>query len=202
MNRMIPITLIAGAATFGLFAFMAQLIKSDSPTLVDVEEYVPVDFLQIPQETKVIPRVRQQIQPPEPPPVMEVTRATATGTDVNTEFDYTPTGLTVKNTLSDFSLGGQLTDKDAAPVFRTNPKYPMKALTNGIEGWVKMTFDINEIGQVINIEVIDAQPKRIFDRAAKSALKKWKYKAKMLDGKAIVQRGFVVQLDFNMQEQI
>jgi protein TonB len=64
-----------------------------------------------------------------------------------------------------------------------------------------LAFDINTIGQVVNISVVDSLPKRVFDKAAKQALKKWKYKAKLVDGKAVAQHNFSVQLDFNMSQK-
>jgi protein TonB len=75
----------------------------------------------------------------------------------------------------------------------------MKAAREGKEGWVQMSFSIDTLGGVTDIKVIDSQPKRIFDREAKKALAKWKYKPKIVDGKPIVQTGLTVQLDFKMQ---
>ena len=91
------------------------------------------------------------------------------------------------------------TDADARPVVRINPKYPPTAAKNGKECWVKLIFNINEIGGVFNIRVLDSQPKRIFDKAAKQALKKWKYHAKLANGKAIIQKNLSVQLNFKME---
>ena len=48
------------------------------------------------------------------------------------------------------------------------------------------------------VEVIDADPKRIFDKEAKRALRKWKYKPKVVDGTPLRQTGLTVQLDFKM----
>jgi len=56
----------------------------------------------------------------------------------------------------------------------------------------------NEIGGVEDVKVIEAQPKRIFDKEARRALRKWKYKPKVVDGKAMKQPGLTVQLDFKM----
>jgi protein TonB len=90
-------------------------------------------------------------------------------------------------------------DGDATPIVRIEPRYPMKAAREGKEGWVQMSFSIDTLGGVTDIKVIKSQPKRIFDREAKKALAKWKYKPKIVDGKPIVQTGLTVQLDFKMQ---
>ena len=89
-------------------------------------------------------------------------------------------------------------DGDATPIVRIEPKFPTKAARDGIEGWVQLSFEINEVGGVENVQVINAQPKRIFDREARKALRKWKYKPKVVDGKAMRQTGLTVQLDFKL----
>jgi protein TonB len=61
-----------------------------------------------------------------------------------------------------------------------------------------LSFEINKIGGVENVQVINAEPKRVFDREARKALRKWKYKPKMVDGKPQHQTGLSVQLDFKL----
>ena len=66
--------------------------------------------------------------------------------------------------------------------------------------WVRLTFDISETGNPINIKVTDADPKKIFDDAAIRAIEKWKYKPKLVDGVAVVQKDLEVQLDFKLDD--
>jgi protein TonB len=47
--------------------------------------------------------------------------------------------------------------------------------------------------------VLDSQPKRIFDRAATRALKKWKYRPRVVDGTA-VERVEEIQLTFDLDD--
>ena len=56
------------------------------------------------------------------------------------------------------------------------------------------------MGGVEDVQVIDADPKRIFDREAKRALRKWKYRPKIIDGKPQKQFGLQVQLDFKLNQ--
>ena len=86
------------------------------------------------------------------------------------------------------------------PIVRIEPKSPAQAARDGKEGWVKLSFTINEVGGVEDVDVIDADPKRVFDREAKRALRKWKYKPKVEDGKPMKQPGMKVQLDFKLDQ--
>jgi protein TonB len=56
------------------------------------------------------------------------------------------------------------------------------------------------VGGVEDVKVIEAEPKRIFNREAIRALRKWKYRPKMVDGKPQKQFGLTVQLDFTLNQ--
>lgn len=86
------------------------------------------------------------------------------------------------------------------PIIRIEPKYPVQASRDGKEGWVRLSFTINEFGGVEDIDVIDAEPQRVFDREAKRALRKWKYKPQIVDGIPVKMTGMTVQLDFNLDK--
>ena len=202
MKKIISVFTIAGVTTFGLFAFMAYLISSDQVGVTQGLPPVTIDIVQIPEASKPEVITRKQFQPPEPPPVMEMNKTTPEVTEVNAEYSYTPSTINLVNNITDGVTMNTQPDQDARPVVRVNPKYPMDALRNGVQGWVKLAFDISEIGQVINVKVVDSEPKRVFDKAAKQALRKWKYRAKSVDGKQVKQQNFTVQLDFNMEQQI
>ncbi len=60
-------------------------------------------------------------------------------------------------------------------ISREQPKYPSRALSRDIEGWVKVQFDLDNKGQPINIEVIESEPAGIFDKAAVKSVKKWRF---------------------------
>ncbi len=97
-------------------------------------------------------------------------------------------------------VGAMRQDGEATPIVRIDPKYPPQAARDGREGWVRLSFTINEQGGVDDIKVIDADPKRIFDREARRALAKWKYKPKIEGGKPVKQFAQTVQLDFKLEQ--
>jgi len=49
-------------------------------------------------------------------------------------------------------------------------------------------FTITKEGTVTDAIVVDSEPKNTFDRAALSAIKRWKFKAKIIEGMAFEQR--------------
>lgn len=86
--------------------------------------------------------------------------------------------------------------KAVKPVMRVEPVYPAKAAKNKITGAIVLKFDIAKDGSTQNIEVINAQPKKVFDEAAKDALAQWKYQTS-----DTATLGNLVQLDFLLNEQ-
>ena len=68
------------------------------------------------------------------------------------------------------------------PMVMIEPSYPQAAKRKGIEGHVTLRYDISKWGKPINVEVVSAEPRGVFERAAKRALKKWKYRVREVDG--------------------
>ncbi|MBU2881051.1 energy transducer TonB [Psychrosphaera sp. B3R10] len=80
---------------------------------------------------------------------------------------------------------------------KVSPKYPREAYLRQIEGYVSVIFVVNKKGEAEDIEVIDEKPKRIFRKSALNALKKWKFKPAMDDGKRTTDI-MEITIDFNM----
>jgi periplasmic protein TonB len=69
------------------------------------------------------------------------------------------------------------------------PRYPARAMSRHIEGWVKIEMTVNTDGSVSNARVAASEPSGIFDDAALSAISNCRFKPKMVNGKAVAQRG-------------
>ncbi|BDX07317.1 energy transducer TonB [Planctobacterium marinum] len=89
----------------------------------------------------------------------------------------------------------------AEPLERKPPKYPRLAAKKGQEGWVRLSFVIDEQGNVIDPIVHDSSGVERFEKAALKAVKDWKYSPAMVDGKPVEQCNSKVQLDFRLGEQ-
>ncbi len=96
---------------------------------------------------------------------------------------------------------------EVMPVKRIEPVYPQKAVDKKLEGSVVLKFDITPQGDVENVSVIKATPKKVFDKSAKIALRQWKYKPSKAGMKnSLVQLDFLLgpksQTSFKQVEQI
>lgn len=200
MKKLLSVISLASIVTFSLFVFMAYLVNSDEVNIVDPLPDVIVDVYQTKPEQPAVDRVKKLQEPPKAPePMPKVTTVvdTSTGPSVSGDIHIkVPTSTTI---MGEIPIAP---DHDARPIVRISPKYPITAARDGIEGWVKLAFDINKVGEVVNISILDSYPKRTFDKAAKQALKRWKYKAKSVNGETVYQTHQTVQLDFNMDQQI
>lgn len=55
------------------------------------------------------------------------------------------------------------------------PDYPQSALATGAEGWVNVSMSVTPAGNVLDPRVVESSNGATFDRAALSAVSKWKY---------------------------
>lgn len=61
-------------------------------------------------------------------------------------------------------------------VKKVPPDFPAEASKKGIStGSVKAKLTIEADGKVSDVEILEAEPKRVFDRAVKQALMEWKF---------------------------
>lgn len=189
------------AVCFGLFAFMASLIANKHSPQTPYMETQIVEFVQPKKDSKVILKTKILPPPPQPKIVkLENTKMDPTDND-NSAIKVEVPGINIaKQTIDNFDVAGSR-DNEARPIVRVAPKYPITAMRDGKQGWVQLAFSIDEVGRVKNIKVLASEPNRVFNKAAIQALKKWKYKAKIVSGKPIEQHNLTVQLDFKLEQE-
>jgi protein TonB len=190
--------IIGGLITFSLFVIMFKLINNQDLTPTQTPPFVEINAIYSFKETPEIQRNR-----PKPPPQMieqpkPQTPEVITNDKTETFSEYQPPQVQISKNLSVGSM--QSHDRGLTPIFRANPQYPPEQAQRNTQGYVVLKFDVSEIGRVINIEVLDAEPARVFNRAAIRALKKWRYQPQIVNGEAQVMTGLKVQLDFTLDE--
>jgi protein TonB len=201
MVRFLVSILLGAAVTFALFSFMAFLVSSGDRTKEVGLENIIVEVNTTPPKSAA--ERRQRVPPPPPPPPKTPPKPQAPEPEANNDsggLTFNMPGVQLAGANAGISAPGAGfgRDGDATPIVRIEPRYPIQAARDGKEGWVTLSFTINKIGGVEDVDVIEAEPRRVFDREAKRALRKWKYKPKVVDGKAMRQLGLTVRLDFKM----
>jgi protein TonB len=78
--------------------------------------------------------------------------------------------------------GDPAAEGEAIPIVRIDPQYPREALMDGTEGYVKFEVLIGTDGSVLDVKVTEAAPGRIFVRNAVRAVRRWKFKPRVVDG--------------------
>ena len=183
--------------TMALFLTMKVLVTGRDYQIEKELATIGIDFVRVERDEDVSTKDRamkrpSQQQPDEPPPPPKLQQASRPNMDK----------ASMSADFGQFDLGGMNlnapVDGDALAIVRVLPRYPSRALSRGIEGWVLLEFAINELGQAIEPIVVDADPKGTFDRAAISAVKKWKYRPMVEDGKAAVRPGVRQLISFQI----
>lgn len=200
LGRGLTMTLTAALISFALFQLMAQLVQSTAPITPRVETVFDVTPL-VPREESAAKKIIRVIpQPPVPQLVPKL--ALQTSADPGDLLDVPLSTPQPSITLAGPTLDTPASaDKAATPLVRIEPKYPPAAARDGVNGWVRLRFNIAADGRVTDVKVLAAEPRRVFDQEAMRALKNWKYQPKLENGRAVAQSDLEVQLDFRLDQQ-
>ncbi|MGB5179484.1 MAG: energy transducer TonB [Gammaproteobacteria bacterium] len=200
-----PLSALAGTiVALFLLWLMQLLVSSPSHKLPIVESARLIEFVRLKREENVqlkerLPPPPAERSPPPPRPRLDVQRQPrpdlprlqmAMNLDIPLDFGDGPY-------LGPLAAGQ--VDSGFIVLSRQPPEYPYKAARRGIEGWVEVAFDVTGTGSVENVEVIDADPPGVFDMAATRAVMRWRFKPRIVDGKALAGRATQV-VEFTLDE--
>ena len=68
------------------------------------------------------------------------------------------------------------------------PRFPVSARERGVSGWVEVQFLVKIDGTVSDVLVTAAEPAGVFEQAATDAIRQWRYKPVLREGKPVEQR--------------
>ncbi|MBY6205931.1 energy transducer TonB [Halomonas denitrificans] len=195
---------LAVVVTLAAFYFMHKLISNAGGDNEVLEPPPGIRFGPVEIDDTITKESRKRPEPPpppeEPPPPPDLEIAQVEQTPVNMpqldlpDLNFSPTGG--NPVLGNFNTNRNA-EGDVVPLVRIQPQYPRDAAMNQIEGYVRVQFTITETGAVTNPRVIDAEPPRVFDRAALRAILRWKFKPRIVDGVAVA-RTATQTIDFNL----
>jgi protein TonB len=200
MIARIPISLaLACVITFGLFWTMQALVSAEGK-LQEGSSSPKIDFVRLrknkaPQEKKREPPKRQKPEQAPPPPDISMSKASL---EPSTDFSSVVSDLNVSDGIADGLAGGAGSDRDAVPLVRIEPDYPMRARQRGIEGFVHVAFTISKAGTVKDVEIVKSQPPGTFDKAAITAVSRWKYNPKIVSGVPVERPNQQMWFPFDM----
>ena len=190
---------IAAVVTVALFLLMRYLVLTDFQLPEETGDVAQFSITRQIEDEDVSRRNSERMQrpekleqPPPPPPPQQQKSASP---------DLRGAGGALPDFSQSLNLsGGFNPDRDAQPLVRIPPRYPERALSRGVEGWVLVQFNVTPEGEVVNAEIIDGEPKGMFDRSAIRAVENWKYQPKIVDGKPAPRFGVQTVFTFKLDE--
>lgn len=199
----------AVAVTVALFLLMQSLIAMSEAKLSEDTGQRLIDFVRLKHESslqtkkRALPE-RQQLQQQPKPPSMNLSESPdsgAMGPAISVAPPSAPTMEHKVHLTGGPTLGGApQADTNQVPLVRVNPIYPRSAAERRIQGWVLLRFTISTVGTVKDAQVVSSQPARVFDRAALQAVRKWRYKPRIVDGAAVETPNQEVRLTFELED--
>lgn len=193
---------IAAIVTFLLFMLMQRLILVQEVTLEEDSEELRITISEEVEEVSVrerdlTPDDVDQVEPPPPPPQIERQAAEQPSESMATivgdlpQFDAPD--------LNSNNISFSVSDRDAQPLVRIEPQYPVRAAERGLEGACTVSFDVTPDGTPTNIQILTCDSS-LFERASIRAVERWRYNPKVVDGQAVARRGVQTRFDFQLSD--
>ena len=107
-----------------------------------------------------------------------VVRPSISSTTASSASFSGPASSSIRTALTSVSPPATLkirTPAELRPISTPAPRYPPEALRAGQAGEVLVEFTVNPDGSVSNARVVRADPPRVFDREAVSAVRRWRF---------------------------
>ena len=175
-----------------LFALMPYLLhrSEDLPAFEKVIPHLNVIRIKrpdLPVERKAV-RLPEPVKPKAAPPPPSIGGRTVP-VDLKLAFEINPrlsggpvvaappavTVAALDHSLTSSMVAAAELDHPLTSVSRMPPVYPLGAKRRGIEGWVKVRFEVDTQGNVRDVKVIEARPPGVFDDSVIGCMRGWRF---------------------------
>lgn len=199
------------AVVICLITFLGMSLLVSAPKYKKSTQIEMIDFSQVQDMKETAVKPDKPIEPPkqekikQPPaaPKIDVVESPPDrkSIPVPTGIAEISKALITPMALPDITNPGNAftENRSLTPTLTMQAAYPPEAIRKKIEGWVKVEFTVNEYGMVTNASVIEAQPKRIFNRSAIRSIHKYKFEPLIVDGQAMPQKAVQI-IEFKLND--
>lgn len=197
MGRSITSFVIAIFVTLGLITAMYALIKMDEPKLDTAKNQTLPPFNYVAKDEGVetiTPKPDRPKDIQEQPDVPEA-KVVPDRIDINTNLALGAVKVGINRDLKGFNSN----DGEYLPIFRPQPMYPRRAQERGLCGYVDLKYTVTSAGTVRD-PVVTASSSKMFEKAAKKAALKYKYKPRQVGGKPVDVPGVEIRVTFEMDD--
>lgn len=170
---------LAGAATADKIAYGKALLSNSEPT--------PVNWQGLTTHYGDVKQMKQRLLQ------LQTQQGFSKTTLVAALALVLATGLWLQQPAQAASTTTAAVKNEPVPVMRVEPKYPIQAAEQKIEGYVDAKFDISAEGKVSNVRIVRSVPQATFDKVSITALEQWQYSATGQEHKDML-----VKLEFAM----
>ena len=200
ITRTIIVTPLAALVTLSLLLLMVTLIEFADGE-IDRTKRIKLPDIYMPNVEREIRRIIEKPVKPEidetPPP--DIPKQEFEKIDDNAALNGMGLLGRIETNLDlDIGAGLQASDGEYLPIVKVAPQYPRRALTRGIEGYVIIQYTVTKQGTTRDGIVVEAQPEKIFDKAALKSASRYKYKPRVINGRAVEVPGVRTRITFKI----
>ncbi|RXK13254.1 hypothetical protein CP965_05490 [Halarcobacter mediterraneus] len=172
--------------SIAMFVLMQKMTSADSDAVKEQTKPIQLTYLRDKKDTNI--ERKKRIKPKEPIKKVEPKNLkfkAELNQKLNKNVKVKPLAVNTNidissvNALSgaQIAVGSNLFDANMLNALkRVNPRYPRRAKIRRQEGFVQLVFKIDASGFVSDVEIVDSNPKGVFDEASIKAIKRWRFK--------------------------
>ena len=194
--RIIASVSLGTGITFGLLFIMQLLIATGQGAITEAESFRLSEFVRVERNEIVEVKKEKPEKPPEPEEMPDMPTP-----DMMNNFDnsmaVSVSAPQINTSMRVGGVGFGISDGEYLPIVKVAPVYPARALQRGLEGYVIVEFTVTRQGTVRDVGVVESTS-TLFERAAREAASKFKYKPRVIDGEAVEVPGVRNKISFSI----